>query len=250
MNADRIILNIGPQTWIRIVSGRSGDHILFSIPEHCVKGEDGEPCEEFTNSIRQRKRGGVKVYEGYCKHTLSEGGRARKRRIEKYNKYRIDLFHLCKEAGFKLPVCGYSLYFYFPIKKRIPEEAKQQLHGQLHLSKPDLSNIIKAWEDSLSTTDEQISQMSGAGKFWVNQPEGYIEILLNQPLYNPFSVTFTDQNKKVSMEDIEESRRKRTARKAEIKEAKKANEPKKERPVKPIRLVDDKKLFQKEDRIK
>jgi len=247
---DRIILPITPQTWVRINSGKNGDHILFSMREECIKGEDGQPCEEFTNSIRQRKRGGIKVYEGYCKHTLSEAGRARKRRIEKYNKYRMELFHLAKEAGFRLPVCGWSMYFYFPIKKRIPEKAKQALHGQLHLQKPDVDNITKGIFDSLSTADQQIAQLSGIGKFWVNQPEGYIEILLNQPPYNPFSVTFTDQYKTVTMEDIEESRRKRTARKAEIKEAKKANEPKKERTPKPIRLVDDKKLFKKEDRIK
>ncbi len=262
MDKNKIILPLTPNTWVRINSGKHGDHILFSMQEVCVKGEEGEPCEEYNNSLRERKRGGKKVMEGYCKHTLKEAGRIRKWAIERYNNYRIELFHLAKKHGFSLPKCGLAVYFHFPLKRRLKKGEAEKLHGQLHEQRPDTSNLIKAYEDSLSTTDEQIAQYSGAGKFvfvWdllspelqriVTPGKGYIEILLNQPVYNPYNVVLTALGQTVSMEDIEESRKKRSARKAELKEEKKRKVAPVRRTPKPIKLL-DKTLFKKEDRIK
>lgn len=264
---DRIILPITPNTWVRINSGKHGDHILFSMKEICEKGEEeGTPCQEYVDSLRQRRRAGVKVMEGYCKHTLSEAGRVRKWAIERYNNYRIELFYLAKLAGFQLPVCGMSVYFHFPLKKRLKKGEAEKLHGQLHIQRPDTSNLTKAFEDALSTTDEQIAQYSGLGKFVfvhsmlseemqkiVKPGEGYVEILLNQPVYNPYNVELSALNMKISMEDIEESRRKRREQRERKREEKKAG--KKDVPVlrhpKPLKLVDQKILFKKkDDRIK
>lgn len=237
----RIVLNINPQTWVRIKSGKGGDHVYFCIPEVCIKGEEGEACEDY-------------VRDGLCSHTLSKSGRARKRRLMKYNQYRLDLFHLAKLADFMLPSCGWALYFYIPVPKRWSKTKKAAMHGQLHMGKPDESNLLKAFEDALSINDEQVAQMSGLGKFWVNEPQGYIEILLNQPLYNPFGVDFISQHHKISMEDIEVRREKRKARKDELrrdKEAIKAAKDKaerKERKVRPLKL-DQKALFKRKNRL-
>jgi len=227
----KITLHITPQTWVRINSGRHGDQVLFKIPEVCTKNE-GQPCEDFEA-------------HGACKHALSKHGIRRKKRIDRYNKYRLDLFHLAKKAGFVLPTCGWALYFYIPMPKKWSKKKKAQMHGQLHLRTPDESNLLKAFEDALSISDEGISQMSGLGKFWVNQESGYIEILLNQPVYNPFGVELIDQNRSVSMMDLEERRRKKEARKQELREEKKN---KKEKPVKPLRISDEK-LFSKKEKL-
>lgn len=220
----KIVIPITPQTWVRIKSGRHGDQVLFRIPEECRKN-DGDPCEEYLST-------------GKCKHAISKAGLARKKRIERYNKYRLDLFHLAKQAGFMLPTCGWSLYFFMPMPKRWSKRKKLAMHGQFHLGKPDQSNLLKAFEDSLSIADEGLSQMSGLGKFWVNQGAGYIEILIDQPLYNPFGVEFLDKNKLVSMTDLEERRKIRDARKEEIRESRKSK-PK----VKPIKRIPDGQLF-------
>lgn len=227
---------------MRIVSGKGGDHVLFNIPEVCIKGEDGESCDEY-------------VATGLCKHTLSKAGRYRKRRIERYNAYRVNLFHLAKKAGFMLPSSGFSLYFYLPIPPSWTKKKRERMHGQLHLAKPDASNLQKAWEDSLTSSDEGIAQLSGCGKFWFSpdkvSPElrqGYIEIKLNQEVYNPFSVELADRYRVVPMENILESREKRNARKKEMKELRKKakKEGGKKAPLKKIKEMPQKKLFKKQ----
>lgn len=265
MTNSRIILPLTPVPYIKINSGKGGDHILFSMKEVCEKGEDGGHCQDYIDSLRQRNRAGKKVMEGYCKHTLSESGRVRKWAIERYNKFRMDLFHLAKQAGFQLPSCGMSMYFHFPVKLRASPAKVAALHGQLKLSRPDVVNLKKAAEDSLSTMDEQIAQYSGSGKFWfvhdllpddlkkiVVPGQGYIEILLNQPLYNPYDVEFKDKELKISMEDIEVSRQKRKERRDQLKAERKEkkNNPPEEVPDKPLRRTPEKKLFKKEDKIK
>ncbi len=220
MSEQRIILPIKPQTWVRIKSGKGGDQVFFWIPEECIKGNEEKdgPCLDY-------------IQTGNCKHILSKSGKARKRRLERYNQYRLDLFHLAKSAGFMLPSCGWSLYFYLPVAKSWNKTKKAAMHGQLHMGKPDESNLLKAFEDALSIMDEQVAQMSGLGKFWIYhellpdhlkaliKPDGgYIEILLDQKLYNPFGVEFTEQYRKISMEDIEVRRDRNRARKADLKQ--------------------------------
>ena len=100
----------------------------------------------------------------------------------------------------------------------------------------------------MSIVDEQVAQMSGLGKFWVNQEKGYVEILTSQELYNPFGVQFIDQHKFVTMEDLESRREKRNARKEEIRAKKK--EDKKNKVQKPAPAAPDKfKKFRKTDKI-
>jgi hypothetical protein len=83
------------------------------------------------------------------------------------------------------------------------------MHGQHKTNKPDYDNLCKGVGDSVGKRrtekcdrldDQIVAQLSGTGKFWFNPDlvdselrEGYIEILLNQPVYNPFGVTFIKQ---------------------------------------------------------
>lgn len=168
-----IILNITPQTWFKVLPSHN---IYFKIPLVCPK-----KCHQYRRS-------------GNCPHVLQKEGRRIRRRIEQYNKYKTDVLFLAKKAGFRLPTWGWSVYFYFPMPSSWTKAKKEAMHGQPKLTKPDIDNLEKAFYDSLSITDEEVGQVSGHGKFWVKDiKHGHIEILLNQPVYNPFSVTFIDQ---------------------------------------------------------
>ena len=48
----------------------------------------------------------------------------------------------------------------------------------LHQSTPDLSNLLKAMEDSMVSEDKYIAQYS-ACKRWVDFPDGWIEITID-----------------------------------------------------------------------
>ena len=121
------------------------------------------------------------------------------------NKYREDLLFLATQAGFKLPYYGWAVYFYFPMPVQWTKKKRDAMAGQLHQSKPDFDNLYKIFSDALCPDDEKIAQLSGIGKFWIDamtvdqagnksRGDGYIEILLNQPVHNPFGVTFIDQD--------------------------------------------------------
>ena len=206
MNKDRIILNINPQTAIRSTQGAA---VLFRIPEECPvscglpRKSQKQPKvlvetmqEEFPDLWRAlggdewKNRRKKKELRYGCPHSLAYENLMWKRRLEKYNNYKKELIRLASYNNFLIPKCGWSLYFYVPVSKSWSNKKKKSLHGQMKVSKPDLDNYEKGFFDSLKPKDESIGQLSGHGKFWVNQEQGYIEILLNQPVYNPFSVKY------------------------------------------------------------
>lgn len=183
---ETIFILIPPQTHVR---STKGSKMMFRIPEVCQKLKKKKPCAEYRKT-------------GICKHVLSEGGKKRKRLLEKYYKYQADVRALCTEKGFTLPICGWALYFHVPIPIRWKQWRRDMLHGQLKLSKPDIDNYEKAFFDSMRVQDEKIAQLSGHGKFWFDpakeddpaKKDGFIEIRLNTPLYNPYNIEFIDQS--------------------------------------------------------
>lgn len=210
MNQDRIILNINPKAQVLSTQGAK---IVFVIPEICPKNcglprrnskadmVDIPTMKETHNDLWEAlggekwkprkttiKRGWVRYG---CPHSLSYENLNFKRRLERNNKWKEELKRQADEIGFTIPHYGWSIYFYFPVPKRFSNKKKKAMHGQLHQAKRgDLDNLMKNFGDALLLEDEKIAQLSGHGKFWVNQESGYIEILLNQPVYNPFSVNF------------------------------------------------------------
>lgn len=207
---DRLILPITPQTSIRSTQGAK---IVFRIPEDCPKAcglprrNKNSPLIKVRNMAKLhpdmwaalggadwKPRKKKKEIKYGCPHCLSQENLSRKRRLERYNDYKDELRTLAKQCGFEIPVSGMALYFYIPMPKSWPKKKKEILKGQLHLQKPDIDNLEKGFFDSLVITDEKVGQLSGHGKFWIGDEEpGYIEILLNQPVYNPFNVKFIDQ---------------------------------------------------------
>lgn len=250
MEATTIILPIKPHTWVKFKSGKGGDAVLRFIPDICERRDKqtqnekdrGEPCDEW-------------IQTNFCPHTLSQHSRWRKARLDRYNKFREDLFHLAKMAGFELPTCGWSLYFYFPVPKRWTKKDKMAMHGQFHLRKPDQSNLLKAFEDSLSIVDEQVAQMSGLGKFWFNPDlvpkklqDGYIQVIFGQEIFNPFNVDLQFTNKKVTMTDLATQRKIREEQKSRAKEERKLKVPEKKERI--LKVVPQEKLFKRKDVIK
>lgn len=204
-----IKIPITPQTHIR---STYGDRIIFRVPEDCPhncglprRSKNSEKVEVKTMAATNPKLwkaiGGnewkQRIPKRYirfgCPHMLSEEGLKRKRQLERYNQYKDAVKALCDQAGFKMPVAGWAVYFFIPIPKSYSAKKRAQLHGQHHLLKPDIDNLMKAMFDSLSVDDQKVAHLSGVGKFWIDAPVGYIEINGNTYLHNPFGVEFIDQ---------------------------------------------------------
>jgi Holliday junction resolvase RusA-like endonuclease len=143
MQEKKVILNITPQTHVRATQG---DSVFFKIP----------------------------------RDKLRPPGLKRLLRLERYNKYKVSLLALAKQSRFSLPEQGASIVFYIPVPKTWRKWQKEQMHLQLHQSKPDLDNLTKAVFDSLLTEDKHIANITLTKK-WVNQEHGWIEIELNTP---------------------------------------------------------------------
>ena len=141
-----IRINITPQTHVR---STQGDRWLFRIP----------------------------------RTKLRKAGLSRLERLEKYNQYKVDLLSLCKIKSFVLPSQGLSIKFYIPVPKSWSNKKKKQYHGLLHQSKPDLDNLLKAFGDSLMSEDKYIGHYGEISKRWVNYETGWIELQINEPVY-------------------------------------------------------------------
>ena len=101
-------------------------------------------------------------------------------RLERYNKYKVSLLAEAKRVRFSIPEQGAEITFYIPVPKTWRKWQKEQMHLQLHQSKPDLDNLTKAIFDSLLTEDKHIASITLTKK-WVNQESGWIEVLMNAP---------------------------------------------------------------------
>src|ERR1700761_4901347 len=123
MPGKKIILNITPQTYQRLTQR---DKIWFRIPESQLRPD----------------------------------GLKRKRKIERFNEYKVSVLALAKEKHFQLPYQGTAIKFCIPMPKGWPKWKKKLMHGKLHGYRPDLSNLLKALEDSLFTEDKLIAHYS------------------------------------------------------------------------------------------
>lgn len=134
----RSYIKISPQTNVR---STQSDKIFFQIPED----------------------------------KLLPSGLKRKRRLQKYNKYKLDVRNYCDLNQIKIPESGAHIIFYMPVPASW-RPGKKQLHNlQPHKSKPDLDNLIKALKDAIFKEDKCIWDYH-LSKVWTNQDAGYIEI--------------------------------------------------------------------------
>lgn len=143
----KIVLQITPETWVRVTAN---DRIFFRIP----------------------------------RNKLLPSGLKRLQRIEKYNNYKISVLGLAKAQKFILPEQGAEIKFCIPIPKTWKKYRQKAMHLRPHQQRPDLSNILKSFEDSLLTEDKGIFHYAGLSKIWVNEPIGRIEITVHPPIYS------------------------------------------------------------------
>ena len=216
MSKDRIILQINPSTNIRATQNVKQ---LFRIPEECPKkcGLPRRSQKQPLVTIATMKKdfpdmwialGGEKwkprkkrteIRYG-CPHALTYENLMYKRRLHRYSAYKEKLRELAAEQNLKIPPFGCSVYFYIPMSSSWSKKKRKALAGQPCTTGVDIDNFFKALADGLYGQDKFIGQLSGLGKFWVETEilrdekgrkrasPGYIEILLNQPVYNPFGV--------------------------------------------------------------
>lgn len=145
MKQNKIILNITPETSVRATQG---DKIFFRIP----------------------------------REKLRPAGLKRLLRLEKYNRYKINLLAEAKSKQFTHPQQGASITFFVPMPKTWRKFKREAMAWMLHQSKPDLDNLLKAYFDSLLAEDKYISHYE-AKKVWVDFPIGWIEIAVKEPEY-------------------------------------------------------------------
>jgi Holliday junction resolvase RusA-like endonuclease len=136
----KVILNITPQTHVRATQG---DSIFFRIP----------------------------------REKLRPAGLKRLMRLERYNKYKLDLDSEAKRKSFTMPPIGASITFVIPVPRSWSKKKKKLYHGTFHQSKPDIDNLQKAFLDSLMKEDKQIAHLE-VQKRWVDFESGWIEITL------------------------------------------------------------------------
>lgn len=107
---------------------------------------------------------------------LRPSGLKRLIRIEKYNDYKLSLAAEAKRVKFELPYVGAGIIFYIPVPKSWSKKKKKQYHGQWMQNRPDLKNLLSAFEDSLLSEDKAIAYYTYLGKRWVDAETGWIEI--------------------------------------------------------------------------
>lgn len=134
----RRLIKISPQTHVR---STQSDAIFFRIPEH----------------------------------KLLPSGLKRKRRLQKYNAYKIAVRDYCDLNSIVIPESESHIIFYIPVPRSWRPSKKALHHLQPHQSKPDLDNLIKALKDAVMKEDKSVWDYK-LTKLWINQDEGYTEI--------------------------------------------------------------------------
>lgn len=95
----------------------------------------------------------------------------------RYFQYKQDLRKEARRQCFELPVKDVWIKFYIPMPPSWTKKKKRLMEFEPHQSRPDASNLHKAFEDSLKIQDMTVWDYR-VSKFWYNSIKGYIEIIL------------------------------------------------------------------------
>jgi Holliday junction resolvase RusA-like endonuclease len=152
----KTILNITPMTWVRVTQN---DAIFFRIP----------------------------------RDKLLPSGLKRLMRIERYNNYKVTLNSIAKEKRFSIQPQGTCVSFFLPMPKTWSKKKKKRYHNTLHQSKPDLKNLLSAFEDSLCTEDKYIAHYGSLDKRWVDNETGWIEVWFIDPVFEAIEVPSVEE---------------------------------------------------------
>lgn len=181
MKGKTIILSITPQPALAF---NQKSKVVFYIPEDCrsrqrvtgLKEDKNLPCDHYSEEnpyCYHLDENGEQVF-----HTLSKKGRAKKKRIKRYLDYKDALRELAIDKGFEYPTAGLSITFYLPVAKRWSKSEKRHRHLTWHQNRPDLKNLLSAFEDAILLEDKCVANYSSLSKKWVNFEQGWIEVIL------------------------------------------------------------------------
>lgn len=106
-----------------------------------------------------------------------ESLKKRKRRLLAYYQYKDELREEAARVGFTLPTDGAWVKFYLPVPKSWSKKKKSKMDFEPHQSRPDVSNLYKAFEDGLIDQDMKIYDVR-ISKYWYNSVKGFIEIIM------------------------------------------------------------------------
>lgn len=135
-------LFITPQTHVR---STRGDAVCFRIPEDVMK-------EKYPSLYKRR------------------------RQLDKYNTYKDELKIEAQRVGFEMPCYGIHIKFYMPMPASWSRKKKAKMNFEGKQSMPDLSNLVKAFEDGLLKQDNMIWDYR-VSKYWYDSVKGFIEIV-------------------------------------------------------------------------
>lgn len=135
---------------------------------------------EISPQTAVRATQGDSVFFRIPRANLRPAGLKRLLRLERYNQYKQDLLALSKQKGFTFPYQGAHIKFYVPVPRSWSQKKKKAYHSKLHLGKPDVDNMLKAFLDSLFTEDKHIADVR-VTKFWVDFEEGWIDVEVSEP---------------------------------------------------------------------
>jgi len=100
----------------------------------------------------------------------------RRLQLEKYNKYKEELKQEAQRIGFEMPHCNTWIKFFMPMPASWSKKKKARMNFEPKQSMPDLSNLIKAMEDSLLAQDNIIWDYR-VSKYWYDSTKGFIEVV-------------------------------------------------------------------------
>ena len=122
-----------------------------------------------------RSTQGDSVFFRIPRDKLLPAGLKRLKRLERYNKYKLDLFEAAQDANFELPSDYFHVTFYIPFGKSARKNFKLDNNMRPHRKMPDVDNLWKAFQDALRKRDQVIWDVR-ATKVWIDHPTGYIQI--------------------------------------------------------------------------
>ena len=86
--------------------------------------------------------------------------------VVRYWEYKDKLVEIAKEFDFKLNSGILSVEFYIPMPKSWSVKKKSRMVFQPHTQRPDLDNLIKAFQDCLLEEDSHIHTFYNVSKKW------------------------------------------------------------------------------------
>lgn len=99
--------------------------------------------------------------------------------VARYRMFCDELRAEVARLGFELPEGGASLRFDLPMPASWSRRKRAEMMGRPHQQRPDLSNIVKAFEDGLLAEDCRIWHYAGLEKRWGET--GAIHVVIGEP---------------------------------------------------------------------